>query len=113
MYLARGPIGTKYLSTSTDGINWVTPYVAVESDQDDKFKYTQSVAYGNGVFVAVGSSGSYISTDAINWNEASTSADLRRGTNLIFDGEKFVVIDAQLQQLWTSTNGTNWQATEE
>lgn len=111
IYLARGGLGTKYLSTSSDGINWVTPYEAVESDQDNKFKLTQSVAYGNGVFVAVGSSSSFVSTDAINWNEASTSGGGAKITNVIFDGEKFVVIDAQLQQLWTSTNGTNWQTT--
>lgn len=111
IYLARGAFNTKYLSTSTDGIDWVTPYEAVESDQYDEFKYTQSVAYGNGVFVAVGSSSSFVSTDAINWNVASTSGGGTRITNVIFDGEKFVVIDARLQQLWTSTNGTNWQET--
>lgn len=111
IYLARGSLTTKYLSTSTDGINWVTPYEAVESDQDDKFKFTQSIAYGNGVFVAVGSSSSFVSTDAINWNESSTSGGGLKITNVIFDGEKFVFIDARLQQLWTSTNGANWQIT--
>lgn len=109
IYLARGKLTTQYLSTSTDGINWATPY---EIDPDNiglSFKWTQYVAYGNDVFVAVGSSDSYVSTDAVNWQVASTSAGGVKITNVIFDGEKFVVIDTRLGNVYTSTDGTSWQ----
>lgn len=110
IYLARGARTTKYLATSKDGVNWSTPFEAVESDQDDKFKFTQSIAYGNGVFVAVGTSRNYVSTDAINW-DVSTSRGGDIFTNVIFDGEKFVVIDTQVGVLRTSTDGIIWQIT--
>lgn len=110
IYLAK-KFNAKYLSTSTDGINWATPYEAVGSDQYNTFKNTLSLAYGNGVFVALASNSGFVSTDAINWSEASTGISLLRGTNLIFDGEKFVIVDAQRSSLWTSTDGVNWEET--
>ena len=78
-----------------------------------------SIAYGNGVFVAVSDNANYISSsiqggisvssDGINWNHTETYYSfyqvLFAGGIFVANGEDF---DSGTGYLYASTNGTNW-----
>jgi hypothetical protein len=94
--------------TSTDGYNWVERTVPTTGYGG----YTD-VAYGNGVFVAVGSDGKALtSTNGISWTQRTIFA----GSNfspirLVFGNGVFVAVgiwSSTQQNIAVSTNGITW-----
>lgn len=63
--MAVGDSGT--ILTSTDGVHWIQPnYLTAANDLN-------AVAYGDGVYVAVGGNGwTVVSGDAINWTSVAS-----------------------------------------
>jgi hypothetical protein len=95
------------LSTSTDGITWTT--------RNAEFGTTAiyDIAFGNGVFVAVGGSGATgvvrTSTDGITWT--SRTNPLPAGGNLRrckFIEGNFYLLNESLSNIATSTDGITW-----
>ncbi len=85
--------------TSTDGSTW--------TDVQHLNKNFQDITYGNGVFVAVGSSGVIkTSPDGINWSSMN-SGIASRLNSVIWDGARFVVV-GDSGKILTSTDGTVW-----
>lgn len=105
-------VGSEAAEVSSDGINW-TAGTGVSGS------VLAGVAYGNGVFVAVGSGGGgsiYTSPDGTNWM-ANTSVSSSGALNGITFGRGTFVAVGPLQPtsgetaaLLTSTDGTNWVA---
>jgi hypothetical protein len=105
-------VGQGAAQVSTDGINW-TAGTGVSTSS------LTGTAYGNGVFVAVGSGGGgqiYTSTDGTNWT-LNTSVSSSGALNSITFGRDTFVVVGQLQGaggetagVFTSTDGTNWVA---
>ena len=81
--------------TSTDGINW--------DFGTDTFTYSNSIAHGNGLFVAERGNGAIHSTDSYSWSAFSTStaqdflsvAHIKDGVFIIVGGEDTVAIEPQ------------------
>lgn len=66
----------------------------------------QSVAYGNGIYLAIGGNGIVLrSTDAINWS--ASNAGTQYLSSVTFAAGKFVAVGDGLSVL-VSTNGLNW-----
>lgn len=95
---------TGFTMSSADGTTWVAGTLPAGS------QWT-SVAYGNGVYVAVSYSGSdevMTSTDGVNWTVGTAPAmALRR---VVFGGGQFVAvtIGAAGGKIITSPDGVNW-----
>ena len=89
--------------TSPDGVTWTQRFPGSSARGRDLF----AVAFGGGVWVAVGSAGTVIrSTDGINWSSSAsgTSSDL---LGVGFGGGLFVAVGAN-RTVITSANGTAW-----
>ena len=89
---------------SNNLINWTT----VDTEQT-----FNSVAYGNGVFVAVGG-GAYVSVDGITWNQ-STVPDgwIPENTDIIFGNGVFIVsshrsFSTGYINIYSTVDGINW-----
>lgn len=105
-----------YVTSSTDGTNWSTPVSIKNKPSSGLLDYLVSVAYGNGVFVAVGDADVNInyaryttSTNGITWGVCSklnTGKNLSSATEIIFVNGKFVFITSN--EFLTSTNGSTW-----
>lgn len=102
--------GVSFLVRSTiDGTTWVQP--AVNSFGAPEF---QGIAYGNGMYVAISKgNGVYYSTDASNWNLATTpltgtilTAGGRRAS-VVFGNGRFVAVGTD-DRVITSTDGVTW-----
>lgn len=63
------------------------------------------IAYGNGLFVAVKSGTSAVSSDGNTWTEY-TVTDLANATDITFDGTNFIALTNQY--ILTSPDGENW-----
>jgi len=101
MFIAVGIDGA--IITSTDGENWV------EQNSGTTNNLT-SVAYGNGVYIAIGEetpglSGKQVLTspDAIHWNADTAPI----GATLAYGNGVFVTL-APTGDLYASTNGKDW-----
>jgi hypothetical protein len=82
---------------STDGSNWTLTSVAPA--------YTaQSIAFGNGTFVAVSNVGVMYSTNGTSWSVAAQS--FINGSSVVFGSGKFVV--SVSSGYYYSTDGNNW-----
>jgi hypothetical protein len=97
---------THAAATSTDDLEWSW---AVPTPSGDEF---ESVAFGNGVYVAVGTDGAvFSSTDATHWTEQqsllSAGHDLR---DVIFANGKFLAahLASGKLDLFTSADGKSW-----
>lgn len=106
-----------YLSSSTDGVTWGTPYYVSISGFSD-FSRLANLAYGNGKYIAagwiVGSSSDLpiaTSINGTNWTTVDISGDVGNHwiTDIIFDGTKFIMLDSLNSNILVSSNGTNWQ----
>ncbi|MBL9168872.1 MAG: immunoglobulin domain-containing protein [Verrucomicrobiales bacterium] len=80
--------------TSQDGRLW----------EFQRRPYLSSLAYGNGVYVAMGYRASYTSSDARHW-EIHQTPDESAGA-ACFGASLFVSVGAT--SIWTSSNGTSW-----
>lgn len=86
---------------SDDGVTW-THATAVQPTH-----HMFQVAYGNGVFVAVGN-GALRSTDGITWTYHRVP--LSQFTALGFNGTRFIAADNASGTVKTSTDGATWTA---
>lgn len=98
---------TSHSTSSTDGINW-------EYDPIGIIQNWQSVAYGNGVYVAVGYSSSdgassqgAISSDGRNWSSTTLPAS-SLWHSITFGGGKFVAVARSSATAAVSVDGINW-----
>lgn len=102
--VAKGAKITGELPTTgwTMGPEWA------ESNLPAKRKWN-SVAYGNGVFVALAYNGYYgaYSTDGINWRQIDFEI-LRDRDCVTYGGDKFVALSSNTQYGEYSTDGINW-----
>jgi hypothetical protein len=85
---------------STDGINW-TKASLPSAD------YWQTVAYGNGVYVAIANSSAAVSvsSDASNWS--SQNIFFNQWNSIIYHNNIFITIGTG-SMVATSTNGITW-----
>ena len=100
-------LGRKYGKTtaySTDGVNWI------EGGETNYFEFN-SITYGNGVFVGVGSSRRIIhSKDGINWE--TTDLDIYGELTSVSYGDGMFVAVARFtddRSALYSTDGINWK----
>jgi len=93
-------------NVSTDGVHW-TAYSTGIPDF-----IVNSMTYGNGKFVAIGSAltgyCSLVSTDGMNWTSGPTIN--RQVSSLCYGNGIFVATSAQSDYIFSSTDGLNWQA---
>lgn len=101
--------GVSFLVRSTiDGTTWVQP--AVNSFGAPEL---QGIAYGNGKYVAISKdNGVYYSTDASNWNLATTplTGTILAGrscSSVVFGNGRFVAVGMD-DRVITSTDGITW-----
>jgi hypothetical protein len=93
--------------TNTDGITWTIRTSAVNNE-------LRGVAYSNGLFVAVASTGSgnrvMTSTDGITWT-ARTSAAGNQWFGVTYGNGRFVAVanNGTGNRVMTSVNGETWQ----
>jgi hypothetical protein len=98
------PSGQTAFALSSDGLTWT----AFELNQTAALT---SVAYGNGVFVAVGSRGqdavALVSTDGFEWLDAMdpNSAGF---SSVIFAGDQFIAVGSS-GRIATSPDGFSWE----
>lgn len=89
------------IAVSTDGKNWST-----QSSNLTTNTTWQSVAYGNGVFVTVSSTGeSAYSADGINWTVRSTGSYSALNA-IVYTGTRFVAVG--FRAICTSDDGITW-----
>ena len=99
------------LANSTDGVNWTS----VISSNYQGLGYS-SIAYGNNLYVKIGSSNSYgyiwYSSDGVNWTITpekyyEEKSDLPY--DIIYDNEKFIVVGSgNKSKIIYSYDGINW-----
>lgn len=95
---------------SISGINWYTA-------SGTKFNnYGNSVAYGNGIWVAVGinypigNSTIIYSNDGINWSAASGTLFTQYGISVSYSGGKWLALGKGENNILYSNDGINWSA---
>lgn len=93
-----------YFFESKDGINWTEHILNITSAP---FTFTMDVAYGNGVYVRIGTEGSiYTSTNLIKWTKRNSGVkDKLVGVSF---GKGQFVVTGDNGIILTSKNGTNW-----
>jgi hypothetical protein len=100
--VGRGIHGNdSYIITSVNGINWSSPAVYPTTN------ILRSVAFGNGLYVAVGDLGTIVtSSDAFNWTvrQSGTANSLRAVT---FTGSQFIA-GGDVSTIVISTDGISW-----
>jgi hypothetical protein len=98
-FVAVGASGT--ILSSPDGADWTARTSPAMGGLDNLY----SVAYGNGVFVAVGDN-KYVSSDGVTWTHpVFFSGTLRKVTYL---GNEFVALGVQ-ETIAASPDGVNWK----
>ena len=89
--------------TSNDGIDWTSITIP---------QITGSIAYGNGVYIAVGGVGlntnkCLYSTDGINFTQV-TLPDTQNWVNVVYGNGTFVISSYSSPNILYSTDGMNW-----
>lgn len=91
-----------YILTSPDGEQW-------SRSEPEGTRPLRGLAYGNDVFVAIGTNAFFgrttilVSNDGINWQSSELNMDPGK---LAFDGQQFVHVG---NKTMVSSNGTDWQ----
>lgn len=98
-FVAVGTTGTVgYSMISSDGITWTNKTVMGGT--------MNGIAFGNGIFVAVGDGGvAFYSNDGITWT--ATSAGVSSWNSVVWSGNQFVVVGLGALTL-TSPDGVIW-----
>lgn len=92
-------VGNRIIRTSSDGITWTT--------RSSPFTSLRSIAYGNGMFIAVGYGGSVMtSNDGTNWVTRSSVNNNLDG--ITYANNIFVVIPEYNNNVLTTANGISW-----
>lgn len=101
---SSGPIISSHSSYyCKDGINWIEGGTILSGNVG-----VQDLAYGNGIFVAVGGNGkSAYSTDGINWTNVTFSSGTFYG--ITFANNKFICVGNSGYSFYSS-DGINWTA---
>jgi hypothetical protein len=103
IFVVTGRLGA--IQTSTDGITWTNRTSASTSATD-------SVAYGTGTFVAVGSNDIQSSTDGITWTSRTAASMGTNGFSAVtyHSSGGFVAVggDSYSSVIQTSPTGTTW-----
>ena len=93
-----------YFFESKNGINWTEHILNITTAP---FSYTMDVAYGNGVYVRVGTEGSIYTSSNLNKWEKRNSGVKEKLVGVSFGKGQFVVTGDK-GTILTSKNGTNW-----
>jgi hypothetical protein len=88
------------VAVSPDGVKWA-PAAAPAADD------LEAVAYGNGVFVAVGRN-VFTSDDGDHWEQTLDAELGGEAAALTFGGGRFVIVTPGRGQVFTSTDGKTW-----
>ncbi|HEY1772577.1 MAG TPA: hypothetical protein VGH91_05235 [Gammaproteobacteria bacterium] len=101
--IGRDPAGKPAIAESQDGLTWTGVFTGATSDT------LTGIAYGNGTYIAVGGTQSFLSSDGINWNAgpkfpSSVASDVAFGNGI------FVVLtDCRSHcTALSSTDGQTW-----
>jgi sugar lactone lactonase YvrE len=92
------------LATSSDGARWVTQLPITR-------ERLNGIAFGNGLFVAVGEDGAvFTSTDAQTWEAQELAGEAAPNlSGIAFDHGLFVAASSDANgSIWTSPDGRNW-----
>ena len=94
-----------YISYSTDGINWTetTPPFVLNNN-------LRGIVYGNGVFVLVGDSKWYYSTDGITWNINNSFSNPNYSKTPIYGNNTFIRLPNLNGIGYSSTDGITWNS---
>ena len=109
-YVAVGNSG--YITTSTDGVNWTEPVLAV-TPKSGIYDIT-GFAYGNGIFVGACCIGVLTSRDGITWTKTVISKTGCSWYSCIYANGKFVIGGVNSSGTGVngfvaiSTDGANW-----
>lgn len=93
------------IATSSGGVTWATTSVAEDDD------FWEKVAYGNGIFVAVGSSGDdrvMTSYDGVNWTARSAAGNNDSWRHVAYGNGLFVAVGNSGDRVMTSPDGITW-----
>ncbi len=105
-FVAVAQSGTNRVMTSPDGITWTARSAAAANTWT-------SVAYGNGRYVAVASTGTgtrmMSSTDAITWSTVSGISD-NTWERIIYGGTQFIAVGSSTAETVASPDGVTWTA---
>jgi hypothetical protein len=94
------PYGNPVVITSQDAVKWTMTSL-------NESCHLESIAFGNGVFVATGANGGILtSPDGINWTGLSTGTKASYGTVSFCNNEFLAIGDGG--GISTSPNGVNW-----
>ena len=105
LFIALGDMYACKIATSSDGTNWTKRLVSGDSSS------FSGAIYGNGKFIAVGSSGKVAtSPDGFNWTVSTPGAWGESG-GIAFGANRFVTVDSDAGIPYMSTDGINWTAT--
>ena len=102
--------GGDQIQSSTDAVTWT----AYSTDVDNNGGFC--IAYGNGIFVAVGlaaddsTSIAVESADGVSWSTVSIPQPEVRYVSAVYGGGQFVILDAATETgtVITSTDGVTW-----
>lgn len=114
--LAFGPlgyvaVGQRRVLHSADGLTWTTASIAASNDAtslDPRFLQLQTVAAGNGTYVATGVQGVATSTDGVNWRSRTGGVDdgaVGIG-QVTFGAGRFIGVGARGN--FSSVDGVTW-----
>ena len=81
----------------------------------DTFEFGRSIAYGNGIYVAVGSKGVAVSRDSKRWTVAEAPNPSQRGAYITYGNGVFILsYNSEIRpfdsSVWYSSNGIDWRA---
>ena len=91
---------------SSDGRTWtlVTWTAAMPTPFGTQNNQMYSVAFGNGIFIAIGRQGTASSPDGRTWTRITTS----NGSNLAFGGGRWVAVGGRGHTANSTDNGSTW-----
>lgn len=97
--------GNGQIESSPDGVTWTARAPGGSSDD------LNDVAYGGGIFVAVGDAGEIQrSTNGTAWTQETSDGPTAQGFNSITYGDGLFVAVGSSGTVQTSPDGTNWTA---